>query len=262
MPQSLRRSRAKGKIPENAAGRFTVSFSRAAAAALCLVLIMAVGWAFFMGFMVGRGQNPVQRMEQMTAALRDDNPATPGTSGSAQNGQSAGPSATSASDAASGRNPASGEEAAQEDDSSVSPAAPAMKKPDAPLVFAPLNSPEGAALAAWGMRDASAGDTAGQGGTKTAENPPPSVKDAPRYDWVFQMAAFRGRTDADRLRARLEKAGYGASLVRSGKVTLVLVRLRGGKAEAERLRGQAREYRLGEPLLQSRQPVSARKTKR
>ncbi|MDR2744298.1 MAG: SPOR domain-containing protein [Desulfovibrio sp.] len=229
---------------------------------LCLVLVMAVTWAFFMGFMVGRGQNPVQRMEQMASILRDGEPSTPEASGSAQNGPSAGSPAAPAADAASGRNPASGEDAVQKGDSSVSSAAPVKQKPDASQAFDPLNPPEGTALAAWGIRDASAGAAPGQSGAKAAENPLPSMKEEPQFNWIFQMAAFRDKADAARLQTRLEKAGYRVNLVRSGKMTLVLVRLRGGKTEAERLRGQAREYRLGEPLLQSRQPVSAGKAKR
>jgi cell division septation protein DedD len=245
----LRRSRARGRIPENAAGRFTFNFSKAATAMLCLVLVMAVVWAFFMGFMVGRGQNPAQRMEQMTSMLRDDNQAKPETPDSARDGSPGGP-------------PAPGGEAARGSGGAMPPAASEQKKPDAPPAFDPLNPPGGAALAAWGIRDASAGAASEQGGAKAAENPPPAVNEEPRFDWVFQMAAFRGKADADRLRARLEKAGYRASTARSGKMTLVLVRLRGGGAEVERLRGQARELGLGEPLSQSRQPVSAKKAKR
>ncbi|MDR3358194.1 MAG: SPOR domain-containing protein [Desulfovibrio sp.] len=263
MPQSSRRSRTKSKRPENGAGRFTVSFSKAAAAMLGLVLVVTVTWAFFMGFMVGRGQNPVQRVEQMAAILRDDGPATPETSGYAQNGQPAGPpAAASAAEAASGRNPASGEGVAPESGSTVPSAEPVKQKTDLPRSFDPLNPPEGTALAAWGIRDASAGVASGQRGAKAEKNPPPSAREEPQFNWVFQMAAFRDRVDAERLQTRLGKAGYSVGLTRSGKMTLVMVRLRGGKAEAERLRGQAREYGLGEPLLQSRRPVSDGKAKR
>ena len=232
---------------------------------LCLVLVMAVVWAFFMGFMVGRGQNPAQRVEQMTALLRDGGPERPATPGSAQDGRSGGPPAASAADAADGPNPASGEDAARESGgyvSSASSAAPVTQKPGALRAFDPLNPPEGGALDAWGIRDAPAGAVSGQSGTKAAEKPLPPTEEEPQFNWVFQMAAFRDKADAARLQTRLEKAGYRVSLTGGGRVTLVMVRLRGGKAEAERLRGQAREYRLGEPLLQSRQPVSARKAKR
>ena len=41
------------------------------ASLLGLVLLAAVGWSFFMGFMVGRGQNPEQRVEQMTGLQLD-----------------------------------------------------------------------------------------------------------------------------------------------------------------------------------------------
>ena len=48
------------------------------AALLGTILVVAVGWSFFMGFMVGRGQNPETRVEQMTSMISKDAPAAKG----------------------------------------------------------------------------------------------------------------------------------------------------------------------------------------
>ena len=79
MPQPLRKSFQKSAASGGKPRRFTFSLSGVAVAALGLVLVAAVGWAFFMGFMVGRGQNPEKSVEQMTGMLRDEQmqPAAP-----------------------------------------------------------------------------------------------------------------------------------------------------------------------------------------
>lgn len=43
-------------------------------AALCLVLVCAVGWAFFMGLMVGRGQNPQDSIHAATGLMKPEEP--------------------------------------------------------------------------------------------------------------------------------------------------------------------------------------------
>ena len=56
--------------------RFVIRLSGPMAALLGTILAVAVGWSFFMGFMVGRGQNPETRVEQMTSMISKDT-ATP-----------------------------------------------------------------------------------------------------------------------------------------------------------------------------------------
>lgn len=41
-------------------------------AALCLILVCAVGWAFFMGLMVGRGQNPQESFHAATGLMKPE----------------------------------------------------------------------------------------------------------------------------------------------------------------------------------------------
>ena len=59
------RVRSAGGAPEKER-RFALRLSLPVAGLLAAVLVVAVGWSFFMGYMVGRGQNPEQRVEQLT----------------------------------------------------------------------------------------------------------------------------------------------------------------------------------------------------
>ncbi|WP_206214276.1 SPOR domain-containing protein [Desulfovibrio sp. ZJ369] len=72
MVQPLRKVRVKNPSASGRQRRFTVSLSGAALAALGLVLMAAVGWSFFMGFMVGRGQNPEKRVGQITGMIAEE----------------------------------------------------------------------------------------------------------------------------------------------------------------------------------------------
>ncbi|MDR1777896.1 MAG: SPOR domain-containing protein [Desulfovibrio sp.] len=267
MPQSSRKSRAKAKIsekpPERAAARknrLTLSLSRTLALMLCLVFAVTIAWAFFMGYMVGRGQNPAQRVEQMTALLHDEKPAP-------DMGHDDGNNAPATSAKTTGAPPDGIGGEAMRQDAAADPENRDRTRveglPDTgtdrskvtddklsgpPLAFDPMNPPAGAALAAWG-----------EGGPKAKAAPPKAEE---RFDWVFQMAAFRDKTDADALQKRLENAGYKAESRRSGKVRLVLVRLRGGETDAARLRDEARKLKLDAPLLQSKKPVMEKNAKR
>lgn len=51
--------------------RHVIRLSAPLLAGLGLVLVCAVGWAFFMGFMVGRGQSPHEELHAMTGGMID-----------------------------------------------------------------------------------------------------------------------------------------------------------------------------------------------
>ncbi|MBD5626148.1 MAG: hypothetical protein HDQ90_01370, partial [Desulfovibrio sp.] len=78
----------------------------------------------------------------------------------------------------------------------------------------------------------------------------------PRFDYLFQAAAFKGPVDAERLRGRLAAAGLRASVRQSGKVRLVLVSVRGTAQEAQRVRGQLSGMGLGRPIQLEKKPVA------
>lgn len=275
MPPLLRRPRQKTAASAAASDkrRFTLRLSAPMATVLGVVLMAAVGWSFFMGFMVGRGQNPEQRVEQMTGLQRDKQtqqapqggpdtqnppsatlPAAADPAATAQNGQGA----QGADANTSGAQTAAGPEA------SAAPSGPeAAGAADASAY--PFERPSGGSLAAWGIKQPQAG---GQVGAQAAQKPSnaqaaaqaqkPAVPQAPMFDFVYQVAAFRSVDDADRLRKKLEERGIRSRLQKSGKVQLVMVSLRGTELDAANLREELGRMKLGAPMQKSKKAVAGK----
>ena len=273
MPQPLRKSFQKSAASGGKPRRFTFSLSGVAVAALGMVLAAAVGWAFFMGFMVGRGQNPEKSVEQMTGMLGDEQvqPAAPApqTAPAAPGAQSA-PTAQPEQAGSAAEVPASPADAAHATQAQQSPQA----APQEESAF-PFRRPQGAGLAAWGISPA----TPAPGAPAAPSTPPQSQRADPRqaqrasaaqpkaaqaeplFDYSFQVAAFKDKADADKLRARLESKGLRSRQQKSGKVLLVLVNLRGTELDAANLREELQRMKLGKPLLASKKAVSGKSRK-
>lgn len=269
----------------------TLNLSAAATAALALALVAAVGWSFFMGYMVGRGEHPERGVESVAGLL------LPGSSPAADAAGAAGllPGAEAlapAPDASqAGGAPLQPVAPGAEPRTAAGAAAPAGAPPvaaaeapgsaasgeGAPTVPAassapayPFSRPQGESLAAWGIREGQApqpsGRQPGAPGPAASETSVPAVRPGaaaserqpvePRFDHVFQAAAFRGPADAERLRGRLEEAGLRARVRQSGKVRLVLVSVRGSARDADRVRGELAAMGLGRPILLEKKPVT------
>lgn len=261
---------------------------------LGLVLMAAVGWSFFMGFMVGRGQNPEQRVEQMTGLQLDGQGRQKGLSGQhapqtaevvdpAVSGALAGTGTEAAADAAPAQ-PAGTPAAAGQ--TGQAPAAaetgtPAGNQEAGVGTDYPFERPSGESLAAWGIKQprpgAQSGEQAAAQAAPNARNavtpntapgqgkaPGTTVAQEQLYDYVFQVAAFKGEDDADRLRKRLEGRGLRTRLQKSGKVQLVMVNLRGTELDAANLREELKRMKLGAPIQASKKavPGKSRKTGR
>ena len=143
----------------------------------------------------------------------------------------------------------------------------------------PFERPSGDSLAAWGNKQARPGaQGSGQSAAQAAPNSrpgttaqgqaqaqaPAAVVQEQIYDYVFQVAAFKGEDDADRLRKRLEGRGLRTRLQKSGKVQLVMVNLRGTELDAGNLREELKRMKLGAPIQASQKavPGKSRKTGR
>ncbi len=274
MPPPLRRPRQKTAASPAASDkrRFTLRLSAPMATVLGVVLMAAVGWSFFMGFMVGRGQNPEQRVEQMTGLQRDKQaqqapqggpdtqnppsatpPAATDPAATAQNGQGA----------QAGDPNTAGAQTAAGPEASAAPSGPeAAGATDASAY--PFERPSGGSLAAWGIKQPQAG---GQVGAQAAQKPSnaqaaqaqkPAAPQAPMFDFVYQVAAFRSVDDADRLRKKLEERGIRSRLQKSGKVQLVMVSLRGTELDAANLREELGRMKLGAPMQKSKKAVAGK----
>lgn len=76
------------------------------------------------------------------------------------------------------------------------------------------------------------------------------------YDYLFQVGAFRDESGADALRQKFEGLGYRTTLEKSGKMYIVLIKLRGDSKRATEIEESARSLRLGTPLLRKRTLVN------
>lgn len=246
-------------------GGKVLGLSAAVTCALGLALLAAVGWAFFMGYMVGRGEHPGRSVESVAGLLKPGAQAQEGVM--AQEAQKpASQEAASAAEtvpqegAPEAARPATADQSQVQ--SQVQAQAQAQGQASAKVSGYPFNRPQGDGLAAWGMdknaqRPAEGAKTpAGKPGAepKQAKSGVQNAPDAqkafePAFDYQFQAAAFKGPTDAERLRNRLETAGFRARVRQSGKVRLVVVSLRGSEADARRVQSELAGLGLGKPIL-------------
>lgn len=222
------------------APHFAISLSGTMVAALSLVLAACVAWAFFMGFMVGKGQNPGAKLQSMTGIdLTNEN----------------GKDTDLTKNVARGMGEAESGATRQEG---------ASEQPY------PFTSPEGESKAAWGdekpvmaikepqkitsPKRETARTQAREKRTESAKTDNGQI-----YNYSYQVAAYKSANDANKLNAKLEKAGQRASVQKSGKVHLVVVKLRGTESDAAKLRAKLENLKLGKPLQLSKKPVEGKK---
>ncbi|WP_303995075.1 MULTISPECIES: SPOR domain-containing protein [Desulfovibrio] len=246
MAQPLRkiRQRIAPAVPK---GGFSFTLPPLAAGAVCIVMLACIGWAFFMGYMVGHGQNPGEEMRELTGIGRPDRETLAEMDKAMAGSEDAGLRDKLAD---LSRQPVGGAPAAA--NASAAPAAaPAAKSPY------PFNKPSDNGLAAWGNAPKGAAQPASEK-TAAPAKPQAATNGAPLYDFVFQVAAFRNVDDADRLRQRLEGQGLRTRGQKSGKLTLVMVHMRGTDLDAANLKEELQRMRLGSPLQKSKKRVGGK----
>lgn len=301
MPQPLRRVRQRIPKASVRPPRVLLHLPFLGVAALLVVFAVAVGWAFFMGVIIGQGQNPAERVDAMLHERPRETPPPAGPTvgervadllntplplhkdGRGGDGRAAGgegePEADRSPSAPAGQPAARTEEGEQGAQASSAPQSreqaeqagtekAGTEKGKASAY--PFARPQGESLAAWGIQPGGAGQAAQQTpGTASAARqtsaaarraeqkaePQKTEKAEPRFDYVYQTAAFRDKEDGDALRARLEEKGLRTRLQKSGKVYLVLVLLRGSEREAENVRETLRRMGLGKPIRLSKKAV-------
>ena len=258
MAQPLRkiRQRIAPAVPK---GGFSFTLPPLAAGAVCIVMLACIGWAFFMGYMVGHGQNPGEEMRELTGIGRPDRETLAEMDKAMAGSEDAGLRDKLAD---LSRQPVGGAPAAPDGDAAAAPAAaanasaapaaaPAAKSPY------PFNKPSDSGLAAWGNAPKGAAQPASEK-TAAPAKPQAATNGAPLYDFVFQVAAFRNVDDADRLRQRLEGQGLRTRGQKSGKLTLVMVHMRGTDLDAANLKEELQRMRLGSPLQKSKKRVGGK----
>lgn len=232
--------------PKNPGGktRFSIPFSAPLAIAAALVLVCAVGWSFFIGFMVGKGQNPETRINAMTGGLLESDKIEPESQPeppleNVPPGETASPPPPRAE------------------------TLPAQVKPGA-TETAPgfLSGPQGNARSAWGPTDAASSTSPAKRGAEPKKDVKKEARpETPRFEYSFQVAAFKTQKEADSLARRLRGQGIRGRVAKTGKVALVVADLRGSEEEAANLRQKLKGLKLGTPLQLSKKQITPKKTR-
>lgn len=190
--------------------------------AISLVLICAVGWAFFMGLMVGRGQNPQTSIENL-AGLNS-------------------PDTTLAAEEA----PVSPVPDVLEPELEAKPDAATPAQAVAPPRNPPKPKPSPQAKATAQPKPAAQAKSA----------------NAQKYDYTFQVAALRSQDDAKKMSATLGKNGFRSNVRKDGRVWLVLLSLRGGSNEVTAMQKKLASLKMGKPMQLSRKEIEQKTAKR
>lgn len=221
------------------------------------VMGAATGWSYFMGYMVGLGQNPARQVARLTGATPPPAPQVVAQATLPPDIIKEDiPPEGSASPSQAAPQPAPGTKAATAKEKTA--AAPAEKKDDKKYPFA---RPKGQSLDAWGVTAKAAESAKQTAQAKPAAQPAAAPKQnagQQLYDFVFQVAAFRKQEDAARLCRRLEEKGIRCRVQPSGKVMLTLALLRGTALDGANLRAECQRMGLGAPIQQSRKELKGR----
>lgn len=263
--ERMRNAQRVAEEEDEKAYRFRLS--PVAAGIALAVMAATVGWSYFMGYMVGLGQNPARQVARLTGAP----PPAPSPQVAAQQAplppdiikddippEGSEPAATGSTPQA-----AAGKPAAAPEPKAKAEAAPAQKDDKNRYPFA---RPSGQGLTAWGLSSSAQQPSAQDAKTPPAQPAAPSSEkktEAPAagqqlYDFVFQVAAFRKQDDADRLCQRLEEKGIRCRVQPSGKVMLVMAMLRGTALDGANLRADFQRMGLGAPIQKSRKELKGR----
>ncbi len=217
---------------------------------ICLVLVCAIGWAYFMGLMVGRGQNPEARLQEMTAFI--NSPKNNSTNIAESQEANSQPAPGEVSQPATAESLPTEHEVAQIQTSSMQPSSSAY----------PFNKPSAAGAAAWGK---TASENVPAQSIKSPDKAKAAITSVPGekilYDYVFQVGAFKSLKDAENLKKALESHKLKAKVQKSGKVCIVLVSVRGSETAATELASRIRPLKLGKPLQLSKKQVTPKTRK-
>ncbi len=201
--------------------KYTISLSFSGLITSGIISIIAIGWIFAFGVIVGRGYNPEKKLPELASLL----PA-----------------------------PEGGEEVPKE--------AKGILKPEELTFMTDLKQAQPAA-GVLGKADAKPAQPAAQP-ANPAPAPQPAEPAEPRYDFVFQAAAYKSKESANRLRAGMESAGLRSRMTveKDGKGRpkwyRVQMVVRGTDAEATAARQALAKLGVTDATQASKKPIKGR----
>ncbi len=231
MSQFVHRSQTR-----DGASRFSVTLSPAALSLAALGMVLILGWCFYMGFMIGRGQNPEERLQRIAAVLQPGGGASQPAQGQAD-GAGGEPAPQGVPEPAAGQG--------------AVPAPPAQGQVPGYPVF----QTQGAGQQAQTQAQATAQPGASQ--PQQAKAQPAAKADRaqagpPTYTFVYRMATVFTREDARREQERYENKGFSTSIRQSGKSWGLLHTFKGTDKDCEAFLKDVKRAGLGQPARVSR----------
>lgn len=202
---------------------------------LGIIFICALGWFFFMGYMVGKGQHPLNSINEITglgSRLEDD----------LEKMQAAKDSGVELTQNTPYVMPNSGQIPAQ-----------AKAEPY------PFNRLQNEAEAAWEKPENQPALKSQRAPQKNPVKPEKDSTKGPRYNFTYQTAAFKTNNEAVALKNRLQKDKLNVSVQKNGKVYLVLLNFTGSQQDVNSYKQKLQKYKLGTPLLISKTPLNKAK---
>ena len=219
-----------------------VTLSPAAASLVAVGIVLVLGWCFYMGFMIGRGQNPEEHLQKIAALWQQEagdkgqpaqsgqpgTPGQPGQTGQAQPGQegAAQPAAGAEGAAAEGQPAQPG--AQQDFVSGTVPGFPTFTTPGQPA------------------------QVQAQSQARAQAQPEKQVRADEPYTFVYRMATVRSQSDARSEQARYESKGFRVSIRRLGSSWALQYTFKGTDEDCARFLQSVKKAGLGEPMRISR----------
>ncbi len=230
---------------------FTVSFS--SVITMCMVLVGGIAWAFFMGVIVGRGENPHATMPELSTLLKEEGEGGANVASVVEDSTANGvvqPEDLHYAASLKGKSPAKVNQGVTLAQTASAPSSE-VKTNTAPEAVAP----EIATSETTTQAQSSQGAVSSTQAVAAEQELPTPVKPLV-FDYVFQVATFNNTESVDILRAELEGIGLRTRMDKVGKFYMVMVLMRGTEAQAQELRQRMLKMRLGEPLQRGKTPVT------
>lgn len=231
----VRRRQSHRRTPEKtqaAPERFSLRVTAPLLVFGCVILALTLGWAFFTGFLVGRGENPGERLASLAPFGQKSEPevkATPKEEPSMQ------PEETVEAKPAEQVKPIAQAIAAPSD--SAKPVAPAH----------PFTRPDTRSMAAWGVR--------GEPSASEAKPPEPETE---RFEYQLRLATFAKREEAEALMAKITGKHVRCKVVPRGKHFVVQCVLRGTEQHFADFQDLLGRLKVKDPFLAAKKELKGR----
>ncbi len=227
MSQYVHRTRTREGSP-----RFSITLSPAALSLAALGMLLILGWCFYMGFMIGRGQNPEEHLQRLAAVLQSGDKAEQ--PAAAQKGAAVKAPATEGAAAPAAEQGAGQAPAAQ----GQVPGYPVFQTQGAGKQAQPQAQGQARSQQAQAQPAAKQADKAQAG--------------QPTFTFVYRMATVFSREDARREQERYETKGFSTSIRQSGKSWGLYHTFKGTDRDCEIFLSDVKRAGLGQPSRVSR----------